>query len=423
MQGVHESGRVDAAQVRAPRLGDRRAQQMLEDRALAALLAGLELDLAAQHVDRGLEVDRSRHADLLVLARRAVQGGRGDRLRAGDREPGRYAGALIDGIRFAKVAREPCQHLEQMGGHLGDEVGLLADDGDLLLDRLRVVGADLGAEPVLQRCDDAPAVRVVLGVGGRDDEHVQVETQQVAADLDVALLHHVQERHLNALGEVGQLVDGDDAAVTARDEPVVDRLGVTERAALGDLHRVDVADQVGNRGVGSGELLDVPLGAMAPRDRQFVAQVGRATQRCRRDRVERMLAQFGSGDDRRPLVEQTGKAAQQPRLALPALAQQHDVVSGEQGAFQLRDHRRVESVDAGPRVAAVGERRQEVLSQLDAQRPVGVPRRAQLTGRGDRGWRCCHDQRVGRLRRQWGRMPRFDRVKDPCVSSPPFGAR
>ena len=82
-----------------------------------------------------------------------------------------------------------------------------------------------------------------------------------------------------------------------------------------------------------------------------------------------------------------GEAAQQPRLALAALAEQDDVVPGEQGAFQLRDHGGVESVDAGPGVAAVGERRQEVLAQFDAQRPVGVPRRAQLSGRGDRGRR------------------------------------
>ena len=269
------------AQMRASGLGDRRAQQMLEDRALAALLAGLELDLAAEDVDGGLEVDGSRHPDFFVLTRRAVQRGRGDRLRAGDREPRGHAGTLIDGIRLAKIAGEPRQHLEQVRGDGGDEVGLLADDRDLLLDRLRVVGADLRAEAVLQRRDDAAAVGVVLGVGGGDDEHVEVEAQHVAADLDVALLHDVQQRHLDALGEIGQLVDGDDSAVTARDEPVVDRLGVAERAALGDLDRVDVADQVGHRRVGRGELLDVPLGAMPPRDREVVAQLGCAPDGCR----------------------------------------------------------------------------------------------------------------------------------------------
>ena len=269
----------------------------------------------------------------------------------------------------------------------GDEVRLLADDRNLLLDGLRVVGPDLRAETVLQRSDDATAVGVVLRVGGGDDEHIQVEAQQVPADLDVALLHDVQQRHLDAFREIGQLVDRYDSAVTAGDESVVDRLGVAERTALGDLDRVDVADQVGHRCVGSGQLLDVSHGAMTPRDRELVTQIGCPSKGSGRDRMERMLAQLGTGDDRRPLVEQAGKAAQQPRLALTALAEQHDVVSGEECALQLGDHRGVEAVDAGPRVAPVGERRQEVLPQFDTERPVGVSRRAQLAGRGDRGRR------------------------------------
>ena len=163
-----------------------------------------------------------------------------------------------------------------MVGHVGDEVGLLPDHRDLVLELGRVVGADLGAEAVLERGDDPAAVGVVLGVGAGHDEHVERQPQHVAADLDVALLHHVEHRDLDPLGEVGQLVDRDDAAVAARDQPEVDGLRVAERAALGDLHRVDVADQVGDAGVRRGELLGVPLVAVPPRDRQVVAELGRA---------------------------------------------------------------------------------------------------------------------------------------------------
>ena len=53
------AGRGRSRQPRAHRLGGRLAQQVLEDLGLAALLAGLELDLAAEHVDRGLEVDHA----------------------------------------------------------------------------------------------------------------------------------------------------------------------------------------------------------------------------------------------------------------------------------------------------------------------------------------------------------------------------
>jgi hypothetical protein len=66
-------------------------------------------------------------------------------------------------------------------------------------------------------------------------------------------------------GEVGQLVDGDDAAVRPRDEAVCDGLRIAKAAAVGDLDRVDVADQVGHAGVGGGQLLGVALGAVPPR--------------------------------------------------------------------------------------------------------------------------------------------------------------
>ena len=150
-------------------------------------------------------------------------------------------------------------------GTPADEVGLLPDHRDLVLELDRVVGADLGAEPVLERGDDAAAVGVVLGVRAGHHQGVQRQAQHVAADLDVALLHHVEHRDLDPLGEVGQLVDRHDAAVRARDQPEVDGLGVTEAAALGHLHRVHVADQVGHAGVGRGQLLGVPLVAVAPR--------------------------------------------------------------------------------------------------------------------------------------------------------------
>ena len=144
--------------------------------------------------------------------------------------------------------------------------------------------ADLGAEAVLERRDDAAAVGVVLGVGAGDEQQVQRQPQRVAADLDVALLQHVEQRDLDALGEVGQLVDGEDAAVGARHQAVVHGLGVAEGAALGHLDRVDVADQVADAGVRRGQLLAVPLAAVLPADRQVVAELGVQPTAARADR-------------------------------------------------------------------------------------------------------------------------------------------
>ena len=196
----------------------------------------------------------------------------GHRLGGGDREPRRHPRALVDRPRLAQVAGETGEDLHQVDGHFGGEVGLLVDDAHLGVELQRVMRADLGAEAVLQRRDDAAAVRVVLRVGAGHDEHIQRQPQRVAADLDVALLHHIQHRDLDPLGQVGQLVDRDDAAVGPRNQAVGDGLGVAEAAALGDLDRVDVADQVRDAGVGGGQFLGVALTAVLPGHREVVAQ-------------------------------------------------------------------------------------------------------------------------------------------------------
>ncbi len=161
-----------------------------------------------------------------------------------------------------------------MVGHRGDQRRLLPYQVDLQFEIERVVGADLGAEAVLERGDDAAAVGVVLGVRAGHQQQVERQPQLVAADLDVALLQHVEQAHLDPLGQVGQLVDGEDAAVGARHQAVVDGLRVAERAPLGHPDRVDVADQVADARVRRGELLAVPTRAVQPGDRRVVAALG-----------------------------------------------------------------------------------------------------------------------------------------------------
>ena len=150
-----------------------------------------------------------------------------------------------------------------------------------------------------------PRLGVVLRVGRGDHEQVERQPDDVAADLDVALLEDVEQADLDPLGEVGQLVDREDAAVGARDQPVVDRQLVGQVAALGDLDRVDLADQVGDRDVGRGELLGVAPVARQPVDRRRVAVAASTIAR-----PAGLIGANGSSlsspprDDRQPLVEQ-----------------------------------------------------------------------------------------------------------------------
>ena len=205
---------------------------------------------------------------------RALERGRLEDLGVGDRHPDADARPLAD------LGRAPGE-VGQLGDELLHEAGhddhgqavldreavlLLADDRHLVVERPGIVGPDLRPEPVLERGDDPAARGVVLRVGRGD--HVQVERQpdDEAADLDVALLEDVEQADLDPLGQVGQLVDRDDPAVGARDEAVMQGQLVGQVAALGDLDRVHLADQVGDGDVGRGELLGVAPVARQPVD-------------------------------------------------------------------------------------------------------------------------------------------------------------
>ena len=216
---------------------------------------------------------------------------------------------------------------------------LLVDDRHLELGLERVVRADLRAEAVLERRDDAAAVRVVLGVRRRDEHDVERQADLVAADLHVALFEHVEQADLDALGEVGQLVDREDAAVGARDEAVVDRQLVGEVAALGDLDRVDLADEVGDRRVGRRELLAEATVAVHPLDRRLVAALGDAACRACDE-----IGWYGSSLISLPATigihssSRFDERADDARLRLAALAEEDHVVAGEQRVRELRQH-------------------------------------------------------------------------------------
>ena len=82
--------------------------------------------------------------------------------------------------------------------------------------------ANFAADAVLERRDDLAARRVILGIGGEDEQHVERQANRVALNLDVAFLHDVEEADLNLAGEIGQFVDGEDAAIGAGQQAVVD---------------------------------------------------------------------------------------------------------------------------------------------------------------------------------------------------------
>jgi hypothetical protein len=200
----------------------------------------------------------------------------------------------------------------------------------------------------------------------------------VAPDLHVTLFEDVEQADLDALGEVGQFVDGEDAAVDPRDEAVVEGQLVAEVAAFGDLDRVDLADEVGDGGVGRGQLLAVALRAVGPVDRHGVAQLFEAVEGVARDGVVGVVVDFGAGHDGHPLVEQADQGPDDARLGLAAFAQEDEVVPGQDGVLQLGHDGLLEAEDAGHEGLALGDQLGRVPAHLLGHRHGLPPARPQV---------------------------------------------
>ncbi len=313
--------------------------------------------------------------------------------------------------RTPELGRERREDLLEVHGHADGDVALpharlLLHDLDLVLERLRVVRAHLRPEPVLQRRDDPAAVRVVVGVRGGHEQEVEREPDPVAADLDVALLEDVEQGDLDAFGQVGELVDRDDAPIGPGDHPVVDRELVGQVPALGDPDGVDVADQVGHARVRCRELLRVPVLAADPADRRRVPVLGEEGTAGRADRVVRVVVHLAPRDRRRLLVQEVHDLADQAGLGLPPFAEHHEVVACEETAFEHRQHGVLEPHDLREQRDARAELLEQVRAELLLDAPIREPGRSELGDR--RGLR--HDPS---LAAPWDRPVRPGRA--PCT--------
>src|SRR5579875_1214158 len=270
---------------------------------LAAFLADLEFHLSADRVD-----DRWKVADAgdrlgLTGERGASQRGRRDGFRAGYRETRRYPGALIDGTGFPDKPGEAGDDFEEVQRHGSGQVSLLDDEVDFVAQSERVVGANLRIEAVLERCNDAAAVGVIFGIRAGDEKNVQRQPEGIPADLDVSLFEDIEQRDLYPLGEIGQLIDGENAAVEPRHQTVVHGFRVTKRASFGDFDGIDVADEVADTGVRCRQFLAVPLVAVLPGNGQIVAGGRHEGEASGTDGPKRMVIDLAASDNRRPFVQ------------------------------------------------------------------------------------------------------------------------
>jgi hypothetical protein len=98
-----------------------------------------------------------------------------------------------------------------------------------------------------------------------------------------------------------------------------------------------------------------------------------------------VLVQFGALDDGRPFIQQPGQGAEEARLALAALAEQDDIVSRNERAFELGKHSPAEAVHPRPRIPAGGERGEQVSADFLPQVLEDVAGCTQFTNSEDIG--------------------------------------
>ena len=279
----------------------------------------------------------------------------------------------------------PARHVDAVVAHV-QRRGFLLHDVDFVVDGVRIVGADLRPVAILQRRDDAAAIGVVLWIRGGDQEDVQRHAHLVAANLHVAFFEDVEQPHLDPLGEVRQLVDGEDAAVHSGQQAEVERQLVVQAATFGDFDGVHLADEVGDGDVRRGELLAVALVARHPGDGRLVASLGDDCAPARGDGAERILGNLGAVDHRHFVVQKRRQAAHDPRLRLPPLAEQHDVLPAENGVGHLRNHGLVVADDAGEQRLAPPQLGDEIAPHLRLHRQHLVAGRPEFA----EGFRLAH---------------------------------
>ena len=226
------------------------------------------------------------------------------------------------------------------------------------------MGPDEGAVTVFQGGDDPSTVGVVLRVCAGDHIDVQRQPDAIALDLDVALLHQVEQAHLNALRQVGQLVDAKDSSVGARDHAVMDSQLIRQVPALRDFDGVDLADEIGHRNIGRRQLLPKTVVSMEPRDGGLVAQILYPIVPDFGHGREGIVVHLGPFDDGNVLVQEIRHRSDQPRLGLAALPQEDQVVAREDRVLQLRDDRLFIANDPGEQLLPFPDFPDEILPQL-----------------------------------------------------------
>src|SRR5579871_3237609 len=319
-----------------------------------------------------MQIGHARHDFILTVDDSALFGIGQDRFKVVDRNAHRHARALIDLVGAARLKGDLRDDLldelrnAQRHPRFRRQRCLLLHHQDLVLQRLRIVSANLDVETILERRDDAPARGVVFRVSARAKYHIDRQTNLVALYLDILLFHQVEQTDLHLLGQIGQLIDGKDAAIDAGYQSVMNSFLICEVAALGNSDWIDLANQIRDRYIGRRKLLSVAMVAADPRDLQKIALLHLQTATALANRRRWIVVDLASFDRRHILIEEQRQRSDNARLGLAAFAEEHHVMTGEHAVLDLRQHGVVVADDARHDAILVAEERQQIIAHLDS---------------------------------------------------------
>src|SRR5438876_680820 len=282
--------------------------------------------------------------------------------------------------RAGRIARAELLHGGVQGADLGDLT-------DVLLGRHHV--RDLDAEAVLEGRHDL--VQLASGEAPVEDvEHRLLH--QLAEDLVLAA---VAERfHLDLAAGRGD--DRPEVAHARRDLALVETNGALERVgqevfpvadadphrharALADLRRLArqvrelgddllhvgrLADEAGEGDSGGSELLATAPVARDPGDLGLVAALGHAFAAGLTDRREWIVVDLAAGEPEYLGVEQLDQEARHAGLGLATLAEEHDVLAGENRVLDLGEDALLVPDDPWEDRFALSQPRDQVVPQL-----------------------------------------------------------
>src|SRR5712664_3197767 len=363
---------IDVGEMLAEDAADGGANELAGDGVRAFELAFVfELHFSGDGGERSIDIGDAGDDGFFAGAGGAMLGAADEAFQSGDGETLADSGTAVHALVFARLERNFFDDLAQvmrdfdfLAGVAGDP-GFLRGNGHAFFDAGGVVRANFGADAVFQWCDDFSAGGIVFGIGGEDEEHVERKAEGIALNLDVALLHDVEEADLNFSGEVGELVDSKDTAIGAGKKAVVDGEFVGKiAAAAGGADGVDVADDIGHGDIGRGKFFDEAIFARHPGDRRVIAIGGNSFAAGTADRLERIVVDFAAGDDGHLGVEEIDECTQDAALGLAAEAEKNEIVAGEQSVDDLRDDGVFVAVDAGKQRLALFDGAEQIAADF-----------------------------------------------------------